>query len=964
MRTSLLVVLALSFTFGCGGDGAKESEDAGAEADVRAEDVGDLQLQEIGPASAACPHGTVSSGNGCYLPCEDGWHDGADGKCHMDCPALTAVGDDGECTGLACPDGWSEAPDGMQICVRKCPAGFESDPSWGGHGCRLPCSDGMTRGDDGWCHLDCPAGMQAADTASGCELVQAGGSMECPGGKWHVDPTADNPLYVEAGADEETADGTEDAPFPTIMAAVAFAQEQANQDLSLFVAEGDYHENVFIEGFKSVTLLGVCPQLTRVIGEGLGDFESMGLGAISVLEAMSVDISGLGIVSDKKGIFVYRDKDAGSLMSVHNVHIEESGSSGMMVIGRFEEFQIVDNTVSHATSYGIGVANDEGIGGLFPATVNIVGNVITQMDHCQAEFCADIEYSVGMIVLYATDVTIEGNYLGNIDQVQGMYAAFADNIVVRGNLFENLAGSDALVVDGTDVVIEDNRIAGCVAGEFNGQPPNSFRGIVGNTSMTGKPMAMTLRRNLLEDIQGFAMLVVTAQYPNQEASVLAKDNEVVDSAAGIYYSSGGYMKLEGNRFAGTRVGAFQARSVETSAEGNVFRDGVNHDFELPAGDDKAVIAGNDISVSLIMIEGQEPVRFSGNHAVNVANLTEGLGGATVAVGQTTLAEVADNLFEECWASTILMVSGYNGATISDNVFIGVDSNDAGLEGNRDALLVGSENLDGPTTLTVEGNYLVNFMTSGKSSPVSLVFEHDEVEVRFAENVMRNIRLAYIIPAGNTVIDSIDLSGNSFHGTLLYLSACRKLIMEDNYLWASIVLFSKQPLEGTAAVRGNLFNDARVEVRIPPGKVMVEGNEFSDSYQVGLLVVSAWHAGDPETYPPDVHISHNIFNGVREGPWKWGSVGTIADALQITGTSEFPSSGVTVSSNRFHDCERFGAIISSSGAMMEGNMFAKQCPLVIQNEVGATPVTGSDVDFAERPESPFGVVTIDDMMLTE
>jgi hypothetical protein len=80
--------------------------------------------------------------------------------------------------------------------------------------------------------------------------------------------------------------------------------------------------------------------------------------------------------------------------------------------------------------------------------------------------------------------------------------------------------------------------------------------------------------------------------------------------------------------------------------------------------------------------------------------------------------------------------------------------------------------------------------------------------------------------------------------------------------------------------------------------------------------------------------------------------------------EYPCSGVTVSANRFHDCARTGAIVSSATTRVEGNMFAPECPFIVQNEPAFSAVSGADSLFAERPEIPFGVVTIDDMALME
>jgi len=635
----------------------------------------------------------------------------------------------------------------------------------------------------------------------------------------------------------------------------------------------------------------------------------------------------------------------------------------MMILGRFDEFQIFNNTIEHATSYALGVANDEGMGGVFPALVNISGNVITQMDQCAGDFCADMEYGVGMIVLYASEVVIENNHLHDWDQAQGIFATYADSVTVRGNLLEDLVGSEGMFLDATKVLVEDNRIVGGTAGPFSGLPPASFRGITGTTTMTGKPMELTMRRNYMADIQGFSTLLLTAHYPNQEATLIARDNESVDCAAGFYYQSDGSLRLEGNRVTGARIGVFLSQSNTVSVSGNVIRDGVNDDFSMPPGDDGLVITDNTVSVALGTVSGEEPIRFNGNHVLGMDALSGGLSGSAVFLGQSTDVEMKGNVLEQNMSGCLLMLSEYDSAVLEGNIFRGVDPVPEEGEVARHALVIGGENLTASTSLTIRGNAFADFMTGGGGSTMGVLFESDEVDLSIVDNLFHNIRAAHVSAVGNAVLQSLEFVGNTGRTALFYVGQSRESLFEDNDLAVAIILLQGQPEDGFYGVRANRFDDSRLEVRMPAGEVSVEGNEFNSSYQVGLVVASAWHAGTGEAYPPDVHVKRNIFNGVREGDWNWGAVGVIADALHITGTSGFPCSGVAVTGNRFHACERNGAILSSAGAAVDGNMFAEGCPLVIQNESGAK-VTGADVEFALRPDTPYGVVTIDDMMLME
>jgi len=85
--------------------------------------------------------------------------------------------------------------------------------------------------------------------------------MDCGSGTWGNIPVDANTIYVNADYPNGDSDGSELKPFTEIAAALAATQ---GGEL-IAIAEGGYIDDVIIN--KPVTLHGLCPELTRILGD-------------------------------------------------------------------------------------------------------------------------------------------------------------------------------------------------------------------------------------------------------------------------------------------------------------------------------------------------------------------------------------------------------------------------------------------------------------------------------------------------------------------------------------------------------------------------------------------------------------------------------------------------------------------------------------------------------------------------
>jgi nitrous oxidase accessory protein NosD len=958
---SVMLVLAMA----CSGNGNGNPADALPEDISAPEDLlEDIFEFDVGEPTESCPNGTFSPGHGCFLPCEDGWLEGSDGMCHMECPAMSAPAEGGRCLVLACPEGWY--PDGSAggACIPSCPEGFEADEKWAGSGCRRTCPEDAVRGSDGWCHLGCPQGMAADVGSAGCLLEESGERAECPAGKWPVDAGDGISIYIDAASDSADPDGSQAKPFASLQEAVdhALATVDATTSVAFLLAAGEYLETVTIEGLEDVSVIGHCAEDVFVSGTGVGTLDNdWGLGAVSILGSKRAVVKGLTVSSDRKGIFLYSPSAHGPFAEVSENRIDGTLSTGIQVIGPFAEVIIADNTVIGATSYGIVAAEDKILPTVSPTSIAITGNRIEEMEDCNADFCTDILTSLGIVSLYAAKMEVSNNYVGNFSQAQGLLLAWSDDATISGNIMEDLIGSNGMTIDAHKATVSDNVIANCKVGPFSGNEAEPFFGIMGSTTLTYDQMDLTVVRNRIIDIQGFGAFVVSPNAPGTEITVQFVENELARSSAGLYFSSVADLTVTGNRFTAQRVPILQGSGASITVSDNVIRNGVTHTYDMP----EDTIAGSVIeeptaAVSLGTLDKEETLLFTGNHIHAMPNLAAGgLLGRALGFGGVYKARVDGNVFDENLAEALVAGSDYVDLQVAGNIFLGIDSEmNEGTPGGRGALILASELKEEDVTLTVKGNLFKDFMHKENGPNLTVIFQHDTARCEIVENQFFAVR-QIVVDSSGAPPEELIFTGNRLWSSLLSLASFDKLTFADNHLSGFLAYFQQQEPSGATTIVGNYFLQGRVEVRLAAGTTDISGNEFDESLGFGLLVGSAVAAE-----VDSVTVTHNLFNKVWDTEWSVGPVGVIGDGLQVTGMAEAPCSGVRVEANRFHDCFRSGAVISGSTATVSGNMFAEGCPLVVQSEPVSGAVVGDDVVFALRPESPYGVVTIEDMTFME
>lgn len=387
---------------------------------------------------------------------------------------------------------------------------------------------------------------------------------------------------------------------------------------------------------------------------------------------------------------------------------------------------------------------------------------------------------------------------------------------------------------------------------------------------------------------------------------------------------------------------------------------------MPAGVDRTLIMEMSTQVDLGFLQPSGNLLFKGNHLTGLPNLGTGaFFGTAVTISAVGGFTVEDNVFEKNDSGSLLSVASYSSAAIRGNHFRGPDPTTEGSGGAHTALTLGAEDDSKPTTVVVADNLFKDFMHNQYGPTVVMMYQHDDFDCRFTGNLFWAARMVRIFPGAGAVAKRLEFSDNELWGTILTVGAADELIIDSNQLSGFLLAVQGQPKGAAATIANNLLNAGIVEIQNPQGSLAITRNEISKAYGVGLAVASAGGSTPgPAGEPPGVTIQRNLFNNTTEDTWASGPVGKIGDGLQVTGTAEHPCSSVRILGNRFQDCARSGAIVSSATATVEGNMFPTGCPLVVQNEVTAGAVSGADSLFAEHPETPLGVVTLDYMSYME
>ena len=185
-----------------------------------------------------------------------------------------AIGEVENETGQCCPPGTLPVADGCQAAgVATCGEGFEPD---GVGGCEpilpaAPCADGEV----------------ALVGESACRRL-----LDCGSGTWGAIPSEATNEHVDAAYTGGASDGSAQNPWTTIQAAIDAAAPGA----IVAVAEGSYAEDLTIG--KRIRLMGRCPELVEVVGQG-------GVAALVIRTgATDAEIDGLAVTGTTMGIVV------------------------------------------------------------------------------------------------------------------------------------------------------------------------------------------------------------------------------------------------------------------------------------------------------------------------------------------------------------------------------------------------------------------------------------------------------------------------------------------------------------------------------------------------------------------------------------------------------------------------------------------------------------------------------------
>lgn len=924
------------------------------------EDAAGPDAAPDGGPDVLCPAGPNPAGNGCLLPCRDGWHEGADGGCHIDCPPGLAEDDAGVCARPLCPAGWherswsgtwNEVAYESDICVRDCPAPMVPVEEGGGPGCDLPCPEGAARR-DGACERGCPAGMSPGAAAPECALDRVGAPTDCPAETW--DPTFEgpSPLYVDVATTVAAGaqDGSREKPFATIGAAVAAAGDRA----TIHVARGEYRERVVVRDRSEVNLVGVCAAGVRVVGEGVGVVGGYWGGAVSFVDVDTARIRGVTVRSDLGGVLVVHDAD-GASATVERCVVEGAAGVGLAVHGELATIDVLDNTVSHATGEGIVVSGPYDGPATWTCQATLRGNRVQDLRPCvDAEWCGGEEPQIGGISVYGlSDPVVEGNELSDFAYASALYVQDAARAAIRGNLLHDLTGWTLIDVSGTSggqVTVEDNVVLRGVAGEFAGYAPS---GVYGVALWAGDgPLVAIVQRNVIAHIQGIG--VVWAD--GRDAHLAVVDNQIDDVPWGIEALGGAgatAVTVRGNRLRRSHV--FLAARVEAGAlvvEENVFEAGERSGLELPVGWLRSALLDYDAQLDLWAERDGGSIALHRNRLAGLIDPRSrwGYGVQLLMAGD---AVVEDNVFERNRVHTLLGASGVARLAVRGNRFVGLDSGDGGTSVDRDGLSLSLGDAGAPTDTVVEGNSFEHF--AGGSALRFLYLAGGGTHRVLGNRFVRAGVVGFESVDGGSPV-ALEYTGNEHFWTDLLLDRVADAAIVDGRFLLCANLVHDQPEGAALLLRGVVNVGTTWLLARCRGETTIEANEFGESDGSSLMLVST---GGSTT------VRRNLFHATRSVVVP--GVGALGDGVHVSGTAEEPSRGVLLRHNRVAGSERLGILVSGADAVVEGNQYdgsgatcGGPCDLVIQREPTPGAVTGADTGFAHRPAEAFGAYTLEQL----
>jgi hypothetical protein len=320
----------------------------------------------------------------------------------------------------------------------KCPPG--SIPK-GPQGCVSVTIDGCAPAfvEGGLCRpgsAKCPVGTFATPK-SGCVPIDGDG---CGAAPWGDAPDSPTNVYVDATATATGADGTKQAPFPTLGAALAKAASGA----VIVLAAGTYPEAV--APTKSVQIRGRCASMVTLSGAAK---VSGSITATVAVQSGKVGLHGLTLASPKGlGIVV-----VGGVVTADAVVIDGASQMGVLVGGTGAKVSmsrsVIRNTLA-SSSGALGYAVQAQSAGAFDATATaFVGNRDTGL----SVFDPGTLVTLDDVLIEGTLAQKSGNFGRGLDVNLGAKVS-AKSLVLVGNHETSINVTDAgSTVDVTGLLV-------------------------------------------------------------------------------------------------------------------------------------------------------------------------------------------------------------------------------------------------------------------------------------------------------------------------------------------------------------------------------------------------------------------------------------------------------------------------------------------------------------------------------
>ncbi len=930
-----LAIAGTGVLFSCGNKSGSEGDET--------------KLGDVAVEGRACAEGETPLRDGCTLPCTDGWHEGPDGGCVVDCPPMMTEQEDGSCA-LSCGDDEEEemavraGTDTLHLkyCDRGCPEGMELiDGS-----CELPCGEGWNRDADGACHLRCPEGMVAADDENGCAFETVGENKICPAEKWDTSVDGPFPLFVDPVDGAENGDGTRTAPFATIQQAVQAMGDEA----TIYLASGEYDEQVIVDGKAEVNLIGQCASNVVIApSDAVSQYpegeQGRYAGILSTWRVDRVHIHGVTVrspLSDGDAIVIRHDSSPGSQRTVvvDQVVVDQAGMSGVLVNGAYEQISVTDATLVDGQA-GIYIAVQSEDEAVLAGETLPMGTVEVRRNRIEGLTTFDDTWNVmGLSVVAADRVVVAKNRISNLTHASGMEFIVDSGLSIEKNILSDISGHGGIWIKSTfqertptTVDIRDNIIRNISAAPCAELFCTHITyGIDLDAINSIGPFDATASRNRIEGVQGHAVSLGSADVTGNR--LVVSDSELIGSTNGIEWLSGD-LSVEGCRFSG------MWRSISSESdpryqplgalglERNLFE----AREEDPAGTPSDVFDNAFVEAIVYMglLDRTGDVMVIGNVFRNNEQFETDRGLVVLNLAGDEV-RIEANRFENNQGAAAWIGSG--SVTAEDNQFL---DNDSGLRIEQTP----GERID---LLEVRGNA---FLSTGEG--LYAAWPEETGEYAIEDNVFVNsmVTLGDLGSVGQNA-ERLRISDNYFGAVLAQAGLAEALDIDGNRFEESRLVVFAQPEGSTADITGNLFDRSHLEVFRAENTVRIEDNELNGPGSVSGLGVGI---GVYESVGP-IQIIHNLIRGYGEE--EVPGVGIMGDGIQIAGENSGTPTQIWIASNRLESNGRFGAVALRAEGWVEGNSYpavegGRSSDLVLELPRGAG-YDGADVEFATPAES--------------